>query len=411
MTTSDSTNPAAIETAAVAPAAADTAADSVTQKLTELGVASDTIAKIKDELGATSVEDITGLTEDDLTGIGMKKIPARKLLGALKPSVAAAASVATEHAPAAGFGTMSLDDVLPTVMSDDSWLSALKTGGVLKVDQSTVISVIRAALAHRVGLFGIPETLVQLMEGFADQNEEQVDATFFRLRKQITRRTYADLFEAIDGFDGSYVTETRKRALLQKVDKILWPAIISFYTQLKQWQEAWMQGAANPAIMMGAFFAASGGSGGMLPPGMMQPPDTGTLRDHADAVADAVNKVFAGTGVQIAAALAFDASKIKETLQDTRLPGLIGAANRDQMLRQLNVAVSATYPRLETNVTRFALAIMQVKDQPAGNEELRFFGSLFMLGSQIPWDQLSSGSFGSSPIDVVTGIGGKRGRP
>ena len=105
---------------------------------------------------------------------------------------------------------VSFDEVLPAVPTDASWLEALRTGGVLKVDQSTVISVIRAALAHRAGLFEIPDSLVRLMEKFADENDDQVDPEFFKLRKQMTRRSYAEIFEAIDGLDGSYVTEDAK---------------------------------------------------------------------------------------------------------------------------------------------------------------------------------------------------------
>jgi hypothetical protein len=372
--------------------------DAVTAKLQELGVAEEVISKIKTDLGATTTEDLSGLNEQDLVDCGMKKLPARKLIASLAPIKTDAPTAATTST----VNTVSFDSVLPIVPSDASWLEALRTGGVLKVDQSTVISAIRATLAHRAGLFTIPNGLVDLMEKFADQNEEQVDPEFFKLRKQMVRRSYAEIFEAIDGLDGSYVTDARKKQLFQRIDQNLWPAIISFYNQLKAWQEAWMQGAANPALMMSAIMAASGGMNAM-PPGMMQPPDTGVLRDHADAVADSVNKVFAGTGVQIAAALAYDASKIKETLSNPRLPALIGATNRDQMLRQLNVAVSATYPRLEQNLTRFVLSIMQVKDQPAGNEELQYFGTLFMLGSQIPWDQLNSDY---STGNKLTGIGG-----
>ncbi|OGI26163.1 MAG: hypothetical protein A3J76_01805 [Candidatus Moranbacteria bacterium RBG_13_45_13] len=369
--------------------------DPVKTKLEELSVPAEMIEKIKTELGATTVEQLAGLTEKDLVACGMKPLPARDLLKALAPPAPSAAEAA------GAMSAVSFDAVLPAVPSDASWLEALRAGGVLKVDQSTVISAIRAALAHRAGLFTIPDSLVGLMEKFADENEEQVDPEFFKLRKQMTRRSYAEIFEAIEGLDGNYVTEARKKQLFQRIDQYLWPSIIEFYSQLKSWQEAWMQGAANPMIMMSAIVAASGGVGTM-PPGMMQPPDTGVLRDHADAVADAVNKVFAGTGVQISAALAYDASKIKETLANPRLPALIGAANRDQMLRQMGVAVSATYPRLETNLTRFVLAIMQVKDQPAGNEELQYFSALFMLGSQIPWDQLGGGRSNSKR---PTGIG------
>lgn len=378
-------------------------ADQVTVKLTELGVASDVVEKIKTELGATTVEDLPGLTEQDLVGCGMKKLPARKLLEAIARTGPSAADAAASAAGAAN--VVAFDDaVLPTVPTDALWLEALRTGGVLKVEQSSVISAIRAMLAHLAGLFTIPDGLVRLMEQFADENEEQVDPEFFKLRKQMMRRNYAEIFEAIPGLDGSYVTEARRKQLFQRIEQNLWPAIIGFYEQLKNWQDSWMKGATNPAMMMNAIRLAAGGAGAM-PSGMMQPPDTGGLRDYADSVADAVNKVFAGTGVQIVAALAYDASKIKEALSNPRLPALTGAANRDQMLRQLKVAVSATYPRLEQNLTRFVLSIMQVKDQPAGNEELQYFNALFMLGSQIPWDQLGSGS---SRGGKVSGIGSSK---
>lgn len=378
--------------------------DAVTARLKGLGVDDLAIAKIKEELGAENESDLAELTEADLVGVGVRKLQARKVAAALKPPVAASAAADTVSSGAA-VAAVSFDSVLPAVPTDASWLEALRTGGVLKVDQSTVISAIRAALAYRAGLYEIPDKLVHLMEEFADQNDEQVDPIFFRLRKQMTRRSYGEIFEAIDGLDGAYVTDARKKQLFSRVDQHLWPAIISFYEQLRSWQEAWMQGTTNPAMVTNSIIMAMGGATAM-PPGMMQPPDTGSLRDYADAVNDALNRVFAGTGVQITAALAYEASKIKEALEDTRLPTLTGAANRDQMLKLLKVAVSATYPRLEMNLTRFVLAVMRVKDQAAGNEELQYFGALFMLGSQIPWDQLGGAS--GRRNSGVTGIGAGR---
>jgi hypothetical protein len=374
----------------------------VDTKLLALGVEQAVIDKVKTDLGAETVEDLVGLTEDDLIQAGMKKLQARKVIAAL----AAEKKSVTEVTTTGSVGpAVSFDAVLPTVPTDTSWLESLRTGGVLKVDQSTVIAAIRAALAHKAGLYRIPDALAGMMETFADANEEQVDPEYFKLRKQMTRRSYAEVFAAIEGLDGSYVTEARKNQLFARIDDKLWPAIAAFYEQLKSWQDAWMKGAANPAMMMGAIMAMGNGGGMGMPPGLMQPPDTGTLRDTADAMADAVNKVFAGTGVQIASALAYDASKIKETLENPRLPALTGVANRDQMLRQLGVAVSATYPRMETNLTRFVLSVMRLKDQPAGNEELQYLSALFMLGSQIPWDQLGGTvSAGRRP----TGVGGVR---
>jgi len=372
--------------------------DEITARLTELGVDANLIGKIKD-LGVETVDDLQELDVPTLTGIGMKPIPAKKIVAALKKPTAAPAPSAP---PAPGaYGVMALDSVLPAVPTEDSWLSMLKAGGVLKADPSTVIAAVRAALAQRVGLFDILDKVVAKMEEFADANEEAVDAEFFKLKKQMTRRNYGEIFESLEGFDGTYVTEGRKKKLFARIDSILWPAISGFYDQLKSWQEAWMQGAANPALMMGAIMAATTGGGSPIPPGMMSPPETGALRDYADAVNDACNKVFAGTGVQIASAIAFDASKIKIMLANPRLPTLMGFASHDQMLRQMNLSVPATYPRLETNLTRFVLSTLQVKNVPSGNEETAFFGSMYMLGSQIPWDQLGVGGTSRKP----TGLG------
>lgn len=363
--------------------------DAITAKLKSLNVNQKIIDEIKDKLGVTDVSQLSKITEADLTTYtSMPIIPARDLVDNLRPAPSTEAI-----APTGQLNPVTFDSVLPSVPTDESWLEALKIGGVLKVEQSSVIAGTRAALAHRGGLFEIPGILVKLMEDFADQNNEQVDPEFFKLRKQMTRRAYADVFAAIDGLDGSYVTEKRKNMLFERIDQFLWPAIFTFYDQLKTWQEAWLQGTANPAAMMNSMMALIGG-GGTMPPGIIQSqPDTGVLRDCADQVADAINKVFAGTGVQITAAIAYDAARIKETLSNPRLPALIGASNRDQMLTMLGVSVPATYPRLEQNLTRFVLSILQAKDQPAGNAELQFFGTLFMLGSQITWDQLRGGSY------------------
>jgi hypothetical protein len=369
----------------------DTVADEVTTTLLEHGVDNAVIEKIK-QFGVTSVTDLSMLTESEFVEAGLAKIQARKLVGVF---IAPPAAITNDGAV---IGAAALENVLPSVPSDESWLESLRTGGVLKVDSSTVIASIRAALANRVGLFDVPSKLVSAMEEFAESNEEPVDPLYFKLREQLTRRNYGDIFSAIPGMTGSYVTKERKERLFMRINQYLWPSIIEFYGQLQSWQQAWMQGVSSPALL----FASLGNNSMGLPPGMIQPPDTAGLHDQAEAVTDASNKVFGGVGVQIAAAMAYDASEIKKSLQDPRLPALVGATNRDQMLKQLKVSVSATYPRLELNLTRFVLATLQAKDQPSGNEELQYFGALYQLGSQIPWDQLTGTDHTS-----LTGIGGR----
>jgi hypothetical protein len=374
----------------------------VASRLNELGITdADQITKIVG-LGANTVEDLQALQESDLTSIGVPTLTARKAIKELQKGAA------TVAAADMGAAAANIDSILPSVADDVSWLNSLRTGGVLArgLEPSTVTAAIRAALADRFGLYDIPKKVFVAMEDFIDTTEEQVTEEYWTLRKQLTRRSYGDLFQAIDGLDGNFVTEKRKNQLLGRINENLWPSIFSFNEALEGWQEAWMQGAANPAMMMAAMTGLAGGAGGPgLPPGMMQPPDCGVLRDAAETVIDGLNKTFRGTGVQITAALAYEANEIKKMVENPRLPMLCGVPSRDLLLKKLKVAVPATYPRMETNVTRFALGIMQADRVPAGNEELQYFGTLYMLGTQIPWGDLEGASFRAAKRRRPKGIG------
>jgi hypothetical protein len=366
--------------------------DDLKKKLTDLGLTEEQVSKLETE-GAKSEVDMSNLSGDDIKSItGCGLVTARNVAKAFVPEPATPATVSSD----------ALNMVLPSVPDDESWAKALRAGGVLKVDQSTVIAAIRAQLAHRAGLYELPKRLVKAMEAYTEETEEQVTPEFYKLRKLLTRTEYGDLFAAIDGMDGSFVTEARKQEMLSRIDEHLWPVVQSFNDQLQGWQQAWMQGAANPMAMM----AMLAGGAASMPPGMMAPPDTGVLRDAAEAVNDQINRIFRGTGVQISAALAHEANRIKEILQNSALPVMIGTPNREQMLKKLGVSVPATYPRLEQNLTQFVLGIIKAGDQTAGEEEQRYFGAMFMLGSQIDWNLLGNKTgLGSRPPGRRPGIG------
>jgi hypothetical protein len=280
-------------------------------------------------------------------------------------------------------------DILPTVPDDQAFLESLKVGGVLKVGQTEVISACRAGLADRTGFFDLPDILRRKMEEFAETQDEPVGEDYFKLHYLITRRRYADVFAAL-GISGQFMTEGRKSKFLQKLDENLWESLLGFNNQLQAWQDSWMKGAGNPAMMMTAMAAFMGG--GKLPPGMIAPPDTAVLRDSAEGVIDKINHVFAGFGIPIARALAYDAQCIKNVLDDAGLPLKVGATNKEQMLKMLGLAVSADNVRLERNVVRFALAVMEYPKIESGQSEMTFLGALIQLGLSIPWDKLTKGA-------------------
>lgn len=350
-------------------------------RLLGLGLTDGQVTNLEHE-GVTSADDMALLNADQIktyTGCG--------LIIAMK--VAKAFASAPSAAPSPSMNVASLD-VLPAVPTDENWLSALRVGGVLKFNRETVIGTVSAALASKVGLYGLPKAIVDAMERQAQSLEEPVGPDFFSMQRSLTERSYAEIFAAIPGATGRYATDSRKNELLRKIDGNLWNALISFQGQLSAWVDAWTKGIANPALITAAFFSQASGGAGMLPPGMMAPPPTDQLRDAAEGVITSINRIFAGTGIPVAMALAYDAQQIRQALENPSLPAQVGAANREQMLRQLGVAVTSEYPRLEANLKRYALGVIELPNVTAGQTELAYVYALYQLGVMIPWDKLGS---------------------
>lgn len=396
MATRKPANPKVASTPEAVIAPEVTLTDEIAAKLAEIGVTDEVVIEAVKALGVNDLSDFAFAEKADLVTAGLKPIEATKLIR----GVTTVAPVTSTSAPVPTLAnTSDFSGILPTIPDDGSWLEMLKTGGVLKVDQSTVIAAVRAALADRVKLFDLPEEIAKKMEAYAEENDDPVDSTFFKLRQQLTRRSYAEIFSAIEGLDGTFVSPKKKSNLLGRINSEVWPAIAASFHQLKAWQAAWMQGVANPSILLAGFL--TGGSA--LPPGMVSTPDTGALHDSGDDINNAINKAFAGTGTIVASALAYDAVQIRRTLEDPRLPALLGAPNRDQMLKRLGVTVSANYARLETNLVKYILGFIQAKDVAAGDEELRYFSALYMLGSQIDWSALGIRADSDGGLTGLTG--------
>lgn len=373
--------------------------EQIKNKLAEYGADESTIEKIVNELGADTLDDLASLEANDLTSAGMKLAKARKLVNELKAiTKLSVAPISGADAPAVGAATAQtiqnlFEALLPHVPSDESWLNSLKTGGVLKVDDSSYIAAIRAALADRAGLYNIPEALASAMETYSDETEEQVDPTFYALRKSLTRRSYGEIFAAIDGLDGAFITEGRRKKFLERIRETLWPAITESYLVLDNWYQTWRSNYSDPSILIAAMSGGlNGGNPGMV---TVAPPDVTQLHDAGDTLVDSINRVFRGTGVQVAAAMAYDASSIRNTLEDSRLPSMIGVKNRELMLKKIGLGVSSNYIRLEQNLVKYVLAFVK-HNTVAADVAANYFVALWQLGTQINWDELNGNANASS---------------
>lgn len=369
--------------------------DAVRAKLGEYGADAAAIEKIIEDLGVESVSDLSALEVADLTNVGIKLVKARKLIAEFKtPAQPQTQNMAAESR---AITQGQFEALLPTIPNDDSWLNALKSGGILKVDDSSYIAAIRAALADRAGLYDVPAALARAMEKYADETEEQVDPMFFSLRKSLTKRNYADIFAAIDGLDGSFITESRRKEFLDRIRQALWPAIIESFHSLDSWYQAWRASFSDPSMLIAAISGGLGAGAGM---GMVTPPDTAQLHDAGDALVDSINRVFRGTGVQVAAAMAYDANTIRNILEKPGLPAMVGVKNRELMLKKIHANVSSNYVRLEQNLVKYVLGFVK-HDTVTSDVEVQYFAALWQLGTQINWNELNGR--GQSGIDGLTG--------
>ena len=357
------------------------------------------ISLLKNE-GDTSFDEIKAAL-----GEGVPVAKFKKAVRGLRSVVVSPVDPATVQAAPAAAMTPSFD-VLPSVPSDDAWLDMLKISGKLKPDKSIVISGVRSGLANCVGIYGLTKKLVTRMEAHAESLDEPIGPDYISLQRMLTKRNYAEIFSAI-GVDGRYVTVSRRRKFMAKLDEVLWKALSSFNSDLKGWQKSWEQGFNNPSALIGMVgLMAAGNRGAALPPGVLAAPDTAGLRDSAESVINKINKVFSVDGAIVASAMAYDAQQIKTALENPAMPALVGAANRDQMLKMLGVDESGDYGRLERNITRFVLGIMEFPKVQAEVEQT-YLSALVMLGGLIPWDRLKSlggrpGMERSVGLDVVS---------
>ncbi len=399
MPTKDKVNTTTTDTSKeVVTATTDTKAETtnpVLVKLKELGVNDEIAQKVISQLGAETVEHLSGLTEPDLISIGMLALPARNIIAKLNQATA------VSEMP---MNNMNGLDILPVLPNDEDWLKSFKVGGKLKFSRETVVGTVSAALANKLGLYKIPDIIYDAMEKNAESLEEPVTEDFYDMQRLLQERNYAEIFAAIPGATGRYATKARKNALLEKIDLHLWSALRDFHSTLRSWMESWQIGMNNPGLMVQALTTmVSGGGPSMFASDAMQPPPTNQIRDGAESVINSINKVFAGTGIPVAMALAYDAQQIRKALDNANLPAQIGAVNRDQMLKKLNIAITSDYALLESNLKRYALSIIELPNISSGQTELNYITALIRLGNSIPWEQLVGKSIGTA-----TGIGDSR---
>ncbi len=271
------------------------------------------------------------------------------------------------------------NDLLPLVPNDDAWLQALQSQGVFTVTDSILNSGTRAFIAAGYGLFSVPGQLKVAMYRHTTALKEPVGQVFVEVDSILTARKGGAILNLVPGYKKAYASQQNRKIFLKAMETKALPALLAFNSSLSAWMTSLN---SSPGVMLNILSANFGGQGGVL-----QLPDTGPVRSAGEAVAVNFNQAFSGFGAVCATAMAVEAAEIVKILGDSRLPGLVGAGNKEQMLHQLGLEVTSDVTRLEKGLVRLVLSIKELpKISPA--DEFRYLNALHMLCSQIPWDKI-----------------------
>jgi hypothetical protein len=188
------------------------------------------------------------------------------------------------------------------------------------------------------------------------------------------------------------VTEPDKTALFGRMDDYLWPALGNFLGVLEKWGEDYVEATTGVAALVGR--------------GARRIPSTDVLRDYGQDVIKAFNKVYAGNGGRVAAALASYAGKILKFLDNRDCLTYTGSANPEQLLKKLNAEATPAMVRAERNLTQLLMSIIEAENLTAGQIEYDYYDAMAMLAREIPLDRIVAGDLGDDRRDGIPRVGG-----
>jgi hypothetical protein len=281
-------------------------------------------------------------------------------------------------------------------------MKGLQIGGVMKIGDATLQAALRVFFADRFGLFDVRKKVRDMMVAQANKIQEPVDPMYWKVLDDITRRDYGDLFNAITGLKGSYFTEKHRSVFIDRIRKELCPAIRDGYNAVAGWIDGYNTMMANPASW-GAFIH---GNAFGTPTSACPPFDS--VADASATVKDAINKVFRGTYLPVAAAMAKDAMDASALLNNSSLPALLGCETKEIMLKALDLNITASTTRGEKYFIQFVIGLVKYDTEAPGNE-LNYIQALYNVGREIPWSLLIDETSAPGNAHVApSSIGGRQ---
>ncbi|MDP3985133.1 MAG: hypothetical protein Q8P82_00035, partial [bacterium] len=160
-------------------------------KLAALGCDEAKVTVVLEEaskLGVNDAETAAELTAEDWTRCGLLLAPARKLVRQL--------TAPAPEEPVAAAAAAAVPTALKPLPDDTSFLKMLVVGGVPKMKAEDAVAAVRVAIAERLGVFELEETILTRIEERAVSLRAQVPPVFYAIEDSKTRKTHPEILRA-----------------------------------------------------------------------------------------------------------------------------------------------------------------------------------------------------------------------
>lgn len=346
---------------------------------------SEIVAALAESAGVETEADLLMLKEGDLVEIGLKPVKARRVLKVIADKFAKNEAADQEVADASEMEVMPQPQVsyLRDVPENDaSWLEVLRTANALKVSENTYIATVHAALAAKLNVFEAPAKLVTEMEKFAIENDEILSDRFYQVSNSLIQSKYGEIFAAMPGVDGKFVTKARRKETMKRLEQYFWPVLAKSKDVLALWWQTWEK-MNNTSVILRVFMQYKANGGTSNP----RVPDTGMIHEAATELRLSINRALAGAGPVVVTAMSYDYSRIKMALADPNLPREVGLLNHDQLYAKLGLQIGPGAISNERNLVKYVLNMVMADEVPA-EHEMDYFQELYFLAERVNWDTL-----------------------
>lgn len=275
----------------------------------------------------------------------------------------------------------------------DSFIKAMSMTTRLKVDELSIIALTKAYVANIHGIFDVMKKIHEKGEANLRRLRTPAPASLIKLMQALTKKQYSAIFSALDvDVTASMINEENRLMLLKGFQDTTLPFVQKFVnTSMKAWVEDYNQNSLNLGNLVKAI------SGGGL---VDQTTETDSLRMEASAINDILNSNFAVYGLYCAGALAYEAHKVKELLQDPQYMTLLGAQSQEDMLSMIGSNVSDGDVMLETRLCQLLIGLKRLADPSFADVTPESIVTLYRNSMKIDFNHLRQ--IRSTSVDVNT---------